>query len=262
VLFHLGPVQVYSYGFFLALSFVISIPLLARDIGRFLAPDVGISPREAFQKTLDLFTWIIPLSVFGARLFYAFENHAEFSGRWLAVLALWDGGLVYYGGLFGAVAGAYFFMRKWGWPMARFYDLAAAYILLGHAIGRVGCWFSGCCYGVVCDAARGVVFPSVGDGLSRYPTQLWEMAGDFLLFLAILGVRRWTLKRPWMTFSLYGLTYGILRFGIEFWRRGPSDPRTLGIFLSPSQAVSALMVLASAIVLLWIACSRPKGHTP
>jgi phosphatidylglycerol---prolipoprotein diacylglyceryl transferase len=249
VLLEIGPIKVYSYGFFLALSFLVTLPLLARDIGRHLAPRVGMSAAEGFQRTLDLFTLLIPLSIVGARLFYVLENPGSFSGNFLGVFALWDGGLVYYGGLFGAVVGAYFWLRRQGWPMPLFYDLAAAWILLGHAIGRVGCWFSGCCYGVVCDPAIGVVFPDT-DGLAHYPTQLWEMGADLVLCATILFLRRWTLSRPWATFAVYGLSYGILRFVLEIWRRGPEDPRFLSAFLSPSQGVSALLVFVSAVVLI------------
>lgn len=249
VIFEIGILKVYSYGFFLAVAFIVTIPLLARDIGRHLAPRVGLSSREGFQKTLDLFTLLIPLAIVGARLFYVLEHIPEFSHNWLGAIALWDGGLVYYGGLFGAVAGAFFWMRRQHWPMPLFYDLAAAWILLGHAIGRVGCWFSGCCYGVVCDASRGVVFPG-GDGLPHYPTQLWEMIGDALLCVLILVVRRWTLRRPWATFALYGLTYGVLRYVLEFWRREPGDPRFLSVFNSPSQFVSALIAAVALAVLI------------
>jgi phosphatidylglycerol:prolipoprotein diacylglycerol transferase len=219
---------------------------------------VGLSAAEGFAKNLDMFTFNILSSIVGARLFFVLENLKEFSaGNWVSVFYLWDGGLVFYGGLFGAVASAYIWMRKNRWPQALFYDLTAAWILLGQAIGRVGCWFSGCCYGVVCDPSHGVTFPG-GDGRYHFPTQLWEMAGDLLLCLFVLWVRRWTLKKPWATFALYGVTYGVLRYVLEFWRREPTDPMVLMYFHSPSQFISAVMVVIGLLVFVGSMMKRKK----
>jgi phosphatidylglycerol:prolipoprotein diacylglycerol transferase len=258
VLLQLGPLKVYSYGFFLAVSFAVTIPLLARDVGKHLAPRMGLPAHEGFQKTLDMFTFNILFSILGARLFYVLENFKEFMGNWVSVLYLWDGGLVYYGGLFGAVVSAYFWMKKNRWPMPLFYDLAAAWILLGQAFGRVGCWFSGCCYGIACGPSHGVMFPG-GDGKYHLPTQLWELAGDLALCLFILWVRRRTLKKPWATFALYGLTYGVMRFVLEIWRREPADPKFLSVFLSPSQFISAAMVVIGLFVFVWSMTKRQNN---
>jgi phosphatidylglycerol:prolipoprotein diacylglycerol transferase len=251
-----GPFTLNSYGLMMALSFALSLPLLARDTGRLLAPKVGIRASEGFQKTWDMFVWVILSSLFGGRLFYVLENHEEFEGQWLDAFKLWQGGLVFYGGLLGALVAAWLWMRREKWPVVFFFDIAAPYILLGHAIGRVGCYLEGCCAGLVDDRC-GVVFPGAGDGLPRLPTQLWEMVGDFLLFLLLLWTRGKVLRRPGVSFALYGLTYGLLRFVIEFWRRDGSV-HTLGVFLSPSHALSAFLALAAAGYLVW-AYRRPLG---
>ena len=140
------------------------------------------------------------------------------------------------------------------------YDLVAPYILLGQAFGRVGCYLNGCCYGIV-DATHGVVFPGAGDGLPHLPTQLWELYGDLALFFILLWVRRWTIRYSWMTFALYGLTYGTLRYYLEFWRRS-WDKRYLGVFVSVSQALSAMIVVASLATLIWIWKNHRKKQSP
>ena len=249
-----GPVRFYSYGFCLALALGVSITLFARDAGRKMAPKVGLSYDQCFQKVFDLAMWVVVFSIIGARIFYALENHDEFKGHWLDAFKVWQGGLVFYGGLFGAVIAAFFWFRAEKWPFALSFDLVAPYILLGHAIGRVGCFLNGCCYGNV-DQVHGLVFPGAPDQLPHLPTQLWEMYGDLALFALLLWGRRWTLRYSWLTFSLYAFTYGILRFVIEFWRRD-WDKKYLIFFNSASQAVSGILILLSAAFIIWILARR------
>ncbi len=253
----LGPLHFYSYGLMLALGLGLSITLFARDAGRNLVPRLGLSYSQVFQKVFDLGVWVILASLGGARLFYVLENHSQFTGQWLDAVKIWQGGLVFYGGLFGALGAAYFWLRTEKWPMAYFFDLVAPYILLGQAIGRVGCFLNGCCYGNVAvlhqglfDLDHGWIFPGGEDALPHLPTQLWELFGDLALFSILLWVRRWTIRYSWLSFSLYGLTYGFLRFGIEFWRRD-WDKRYLMFFNSASQAVSGALVLSAVLVICW-----------
>jgi phosphatidylglycerol:prolipoprotein diacylglycerol transferase len=253
-----GPFNINSYGLMIALAFALSVPLLARDVARLLGPRIGLNPQDAFQKTWDMFAWVIPASLLGGRLFYVLENHKEFHGQWMDAFKLWEGGLVFYGGLLGAIVAAWYWMKSEKWHVALFIDIAAPYILLGHAIGRVGCYLEGCCAGVV-DQTRGMVFPGLGDNLPHLPTQLWELYGDLALFALLLAVRKRLLPRPGVSFACYGLTYGLLRFVIEYWRRDGA-PQYFGAFLSPSHALSAFLALASLVYLVW-AYRRPLTAT-
>ncbi len=253
-----GPIYFYTYGLCMAVALGFSIYLFAGDAGRFIAPKVGLTYQQGFQKAFDLGVYVIVCSLLGARIFYVLENHSEFgNGQWPDALKIWQGGLVFYGGLFGAVAVAWIWFKVEKWPMSYCFDLVAPYILLGHAIGRVGCFLNGCCYGNV-SYQYGLVFPGAGDNLPHLPTQLWELAGDLGLFFLLLWVRRWTIRYSWMTFSLYGLTYGVLRFVIEFWRRD-WNKRYLIFFNSASQAVSGILIFISIAVIAWIFWKRTRG---
>jgi phosphatidylglycerol:prolipoprotein diacylglycerol transferase len=252
-----GPLRFYSYGLMLALGLGVAIYLFAKDAARNLSVKVGLSPETTFQRVIDLGVWVIISSLAGARLFYVLENHEQYRGAWAEVFFLWKGGLVFYGGLFGALVAAYFWLKSQRWPIATFYDLVAPYILLGHVLGRVGCFLNGCCYGTVApphegflDWGHGWIFPGGEDQEPHLPTQLWEMTGDLTLFSLLLWARRWTLRFPWLGLSLYGLTYGTLRWAIEFWRRD-WDKRYLWFFNSASQAISGILVLVSVAVIVW-----------
>jgi phosphatidylglycerol:prolipoprotein diacylglycerol transferase len=249
-----GPLYLYSYGLCMALALGFSIFLYACDAGKYIAPKVKLSYNQAFQKTFDLGVWIIISSILGARLFYVLENHDQFNGPmgWWEAFKIWEGGLVYYGGLFGGIVAAYFWVRAEKWPFVFAFDLVIPYISLGQAIGRMGCFLNGCCYGNV-DKRYGMVFPGGEDNLPHLPTQLWELAGDLVLFIGLLWARKWTIRYPWLTVCLYGFTYGLLRFVIEFWRRS-WDKHYLIFFNSASQAVSGILIaaaLAGMLAILW-----------
>lgn len=254
----IGPVDLYSYGLCLAVALGLSITLFARDAGIFIAPRVQLTRPGAFQKTFDLAVWVILSSIAGARIFYALENYPEFVGHWYEVLFVWQGGLVYYGGLFGGALAGVIWFRYHRWPLAYSADLLAPYISLGQAIGRMGCFLNGCCYGIVSEK-HGLIFPSIGDGKPHLPTELWELYGDLILFAGLWWVRRYTLKYPWLTLSAYGLAYGLLRFGIEYWRRDWTK-RYLIYFVSASQAVSAFLIVISFAAIVWIVWRGPKAR--
>jgi phosphatidylglycerol---prolipoprotein diacylglyceryl transferase len=261
----IGPIHFYTYGLCMAVALGFSIYLFARDAGKYIAPKVHLDYQQGFQKAFDLGVYVIVCSLLGARIFYVLENHTEFeNGHWMDAVKIWQGGLVFYGGLFGALAVGWYWMKVEKWPLSYCFDLVAPYILLGHAIGRVGCFLNGCCYGNVVaphqgilDLGHGWIFPGGEDLQPHLPTQLWELIGDLSLFLILLWLRRWTIRYPWLTFSLYGLTYGTLRFVIEFWRRD-WDKRYLIVFNSASQAVSGILVFLSIIVIAWIFLKAPR----
>jgi phosphatidylglycerol---prolipoprotein diacylglyceryl transferase len=251
-----GPFHIYAFAVCLTLGLGVSIFLFARDAGKYIAPKVGLNYEQGLQKALDLGIWVILCSLVGARLFYVLENHVEYTGKWLDAFKVWQGGIVFYGGLFGAVAVTIFWFRLEKWPPAFSFDLVAPYILLGHAFGRVGCYLNGCCFGIV-DQAHGLIFPAAADNLPHLPTQLWELAGDLTLFFILILARKWTIRYAWLTASLYGLTYGLLRYIIEFWRR-EAGSQFLVFFNSVSQAISVALIVVSLITIIWIYLRRRK----
>jgi phosphatidylglycerol:prolipoprotein diacylglycerol transferase len=133
-------------------------------------------------------------------------------------------------------------------------DVIAIGIPLGHAFGRLGCFFYGCCYGKPTDSFIGVLFPPDSAagylGVKVIPTQLISSFFLFVLFFILLFLRKKKRFDGQIALS-YIILYSIFRFLIEFFR---GDPRGTFLHLSTSQFISLILVVISAFA--WIGCRR------
>ena len=180
----------------------------------------------------------------------------------------WNGGLAYYGGLIAASVAGVWLLRRENFPLAKTCDAVGAVMPLGLFFGRLGCFFGGCCFGIVTDSKLGLSFPAysaasekqVRDGvlaskalpsLPVHPTQLYEAAGclAIAIFLALwLQPRKRFDGQVMLSFLAL---YAVLRFGLEYLR---DDDRGGLIGLSTSQLIGVFVV--AAIVPLWLRLSR------
>jgi len=166
----------------------------------------------------------------------------------LAVFKFWQGGLTFYGALLFALPGALWYCRRKRLDFLAVGDLVAPCVMVGQAIGRVGCFLEGCCYGAPTNGPLGVHFP--GHALARHPTQLYELAADLaiagLLLFAVKAGRRGE-RLGWML-----ALYGAARALVEVWR---DDPRgSLGP-LSTSQ----LIAIPAIALGLWLVVRARRG---
>jgi phosphatidylglycerol:prolipoprotein diacylglycerol transferase len=240
VLFKIGPLTLHTYGFFVALGFLLGLVWCSRE-SRKRQLDPEIIP--------DLFFYVVIAALVGARLLYVVLNISYFSRHPLAVFKIWEGGLVFYGGFLAAVPVLIWRIRRWRRPALEILDVAAPGLVLAQAVGRLGCLSAGCCYGRACSSRIGIVFTSP---LSHaplhqplYPTQLFHAAADLFIFLVLVGLSR-KASRPGVVAVCYLVLYGVLRFTVEFWR---GDPRGFFAGLSTSQWIS--LVLIGCGLLLW-----------
>ena len=155
--------------------------------------------------------------------------------------------------LMAAVPVGIWYVRKHNLPVWKTADIMAPSIALGHAFGRLGCFFAGCCYGAVCSGPLCVTFHDAHSlaplGVPLFPTQLMESGGEFLIFgiLTLLWRRR---KFDGQLFWLYPIFYAILRFVIEFFRGDVDRGLYFGGIISTSQIIAVFM-LGFSLFMLW-----------
>lgn len=200
----IGPFTIYSYGLILAIAFMVSAVL-----ARMQAKRQGINPDTIFNL---LFLAFIS-GVIGARIFYVIENFGYYRKNPLEIIMLQQGGLSWFGGL---ILGAFFsfaYLRNKKLPAYKVLDLISPYLALAGAIGRIGCFLNGCCYGEIADF--GIYFPAHGNIL--IPTQLYSSLALLAIFI-ILRILQERAHKDGQIFYAYLFLYSIKRFLIEFWR--------------------------------------------
>ena len=211
VLLDFGNIKIYSWGFMLAIAVIVAIFGLTKLFKR-----EGYDP----DSVLDLVIILVLAGVLGSRLAYILVYQwQDLLANPAAVLSLSNGGfsgLVWYGALIIDVPLFVWYLRRKGYPAWNILDIFAPFVALGYAIVRIGCFLNGCCYGEVTNSVWGVVFPYV-DGLTRYPTQLFSSALNFILF----GLLIWFYPHRRFNgevFLLYLMGYSVYRFIVEYFR--------------------------------------------
>lgn len=248
ILFEIGGFPVYTYGVLLAAAY-----LLGLQFALVRARKRGLDA----NRVMDLGIWIIISALIGAKLLLLIVDFDTFARNPRELLTLLRSGGVFYGGLIAAVVVALWYLRRHRMPVWSVTDAFAPGIALGHVIGRMGCFFAGCCYGRSTDVPWAVTFTSeyaaqnVGTPLNvpLHPTQLYEAGAELLILIGLLLFERRGRQFPGRTFWSYLLVYGITRFIIEFYR---GDPRGMVGDLSTSQFVSILLVPLSLVMLFML----------
>ncbi len=233
ILFEVGGVTIYAFGTLLAVAFIVGLVL-----SRYEMKQRGFEPDLAY----DLVLGVALGSLIGARLFYVAGHWGDYYSRnLLEILRIWNGGLVFYGGLLGGALGLILIARSRQLNIFRLGDCVAAPLALGTAIGRVGCFLNGCCYGIPAKAPFGVDF----FGSGRYlPTQLAEMLWALIMFGIIFFwlEKKVEFKSDGSLFLIYLSLYSFGRFFIEFIRY--SSWKLLGV-LSFAQLTSIVVFAVS-----------------
>lgn len=244
-----GGITVYSYGVMVALGFVAAILWVTCESRR-----LGQNP----AKAMDLIFSVIVAGIVGSRILHvAIAERQRFSSDPLMIFRIWEGGLVFYGGLIAALVVAIWFIRRNRMPLFLTMDIFAPAIALGHAIGRVGCFLAGCCYGraVDHDAWYSVIFPAgmksfAPTGVPLYPTQLMEVAGELAIFAILVVLRRFK-RFDGQIITTYLMLYAVLRSVNETFRGDSERGFLVPGWLSTSQFISMILFFAGAAVYVW-----------
>jgi len=138
-----------------------------------------------------------------------------FAGPFRLKTLVIENGTSVVGGILGAILFSVIYLRKVSLPFWQTTDIAFMVIPLGQAIGRIGCFLAGCCYGRPTTLFWGVKFPRHLSPV--HPTQLYEAALNFLNFVFLLRLHK-KKKFEGQIFAFYLMYYSIIRFVVEYWR--------------------------------------------
>lgn len=250
VLFEIGSFKVHTFGVALVIAFFAGL-----FMARARAVRWGLDP----AKVADGLFWTLIAGVLGARILFIVQEWGYYSEDYSRLLTLQFEGLTSFGGfLFGGLF-LVLWARKTGLSLRRLLDVVAAPTLLAYAIGRVGCFFNGCCAGGKC-VGHGwcVTFPETP--MPAHPAQLYE-TGMTLLGLGILLLAERRGLQPGQSFAGFLILNGLSRFIYEFWRAGTVAQVRAGeasstywgsLPITQAQAVAAGMVLAGVVLFLML----------
>ena len=257
-LFHIGNFAPPTYGFLVALGVLSGLFVTVK-----LAKSQKIDPDSAW----NLGVLVVLAAIVGAKVLLIINDFGYYMAhpREIFSLSMIQAGGVFYGGLIAAIATAVYYIRKYHMPPLRTCDTFAPGIALGHAIGRIGCFSAGCCYGKPTSAWWGVTFTNplahsfsgTPLGVPLIPTQLIESAVEFTNFLILV----WLLKHKKFEGQVIGsylFLYGVARYFIEFLRDDPERGSMFGGLMTGTQFISILLVIAGGI--LWL--RRAKLNVP
>lgn len=242
-LFKAGPVTLYTYGLFIAIGFFAALTLSKK---------IASSNQVKTEIVTDLFFIILIAALIGSRGLYVIIEYEAFKNSWIDVFKIWNGGLVFYGGFIAAVASALFYLRLKQINPLLMGDIVFPGIALGHAIGRIGCFFAGCCYGKPTSAFFAVCFTHpltlAPQHVHLHPTQLYSVASNLFIFAVLIGVSIHKRFNGMVTIT-YLILYAVLRSTIEYFR-GDYRGTLLNGYLSTSQGISLLVALAGIILMI------------
>lgn len=213
IILEIGPLMLRWYGLMIAIGIIAGAYLGAREAQR-----RGIS----FDEAINAITWAVPVGFVFARLFHVVDTPRYYLDNPLKVFAINEGGMAIYGGLVGGVVAGVVYARWRHLRIGKLADAAAPGLILGQAIGRIGCFMNGDHQGVAASLPWATMYTNpntvVPDfGVPRHPTQVYEGLYD----LAVFGLLWWLRKRvavDGVLFWTYASLYSFGRFWISFLR--------------------------------------------
>ncbi|MEW6012010.1 MAG: prolipoprotein diacylglyceryl transferase [Elusimicrobiota bacterium] len=257
----LGFVKIPMYGVMIASAYLVSYLYLVKR-----GKDAGFDK----SKISDIMFYIVLWGFIGAKILYIFTFYNDFGNnfyeRFINIFTLTNlrAGFVFYGGFISASIFVYYYSQKNKINFFKLADFFAPAIPLAHSIGRLGCFFAGCCHGRETNSFLGVVFTSpycevdvslIGHKI--HPTQLYESIGNFMIFLFLNRLsKNKNLKEGSLIFG-YFISYSFLRFIVEFFRGDNRGGYWLGYF-SQAQLISIWVIIFSFIFLRFYVWKNKK----
>ncbi|MGE5450797.1 MAG: prolipoprotein diacylglyceryl transferase [Acidobacteriota bacterium] len=242
----LGPLKVHWYGLTYLAAFV-SFYFLANARAK-LAPFAQAGWNR--QKVEDLLFYGVLGVVLGGRLGYVlFYKPTYYMAHPSEILAVWQGGMSFHGGLLGVIAAMYLYGRRQGWHFFDVADLVAPCVPIGLAAGRIGNFINGELWGRAADPLLpwAMVFPESGSDLPRHPSQLYQFGLEGLLLFVVLWIYARKPRPRGAVAGLFLLGYGLMRFTAEYFREPDSFLGLLALNMSMGQWLCVPMIVLGAV---------------
>ena len=244
-----------TYGLLVALGVLVGLWVSVRNSEKH-----GINGDDAWNFGI----LVVLCGIIGAKILYIINDWSYYSThpREIFSLGTLQAGGVFSGGLIAALAAAAWYIRKHNMPALSTCDAFSPGLALGHAIGRIGCFAAGCCYGKPTHHFWGIIFTNplarewVGTPLNEVlePTQLFESAVELANFFVLM----WMLKRrkfDGQVFAAYLMLYGVARYFLEFIRDDPGRGSVFNGLMTGTQLISICLVIAGAVI-WWLRSSE------
>lgn len=238
VLFSIGDFQIHTYGFMIMMGATIAFFYMTHVVKK----DLGIEK----DKIQNLAIIIIVAAFFGGKLLFYLENPSYYFGSWENMINNFRTGFVFYGSLLFAVPAIIWYFRKEKWPLWPMMDRIAIVACIIHGMGRLGCFFAGCCHGIPTDVPWAVTFT---DRLSQaeplhtplHPTQLYSAFLIFSILTVLLMFKRHK-RFEGQLFFIYIILYATGRGIIEIFRGDEARGFIIEDVLSHSQFISIIVI--------------------
>ncbi len=271
---------IHTYGLLIAAAFLAGIWLAQRE-GRRRGQDP--------ERIADLTFWILVAALVGSRVYFILVNPQDYFGanamtqtpfgRMPRLLAVWEGGLVFYGGFIGATLTAWWYMRRHRMPFLAHADTLIPSVAFGHFLGRLGCFGAGCCWGEVAHGHLpwATSFPPgslafqtfakrldpgeflAPDRLSTlplHPVQLYEAFGELAIFLLLVFVVRPHKRFHGQVLATWLLVYAVLRTTVELFRGDVERGVVLGLGVGQWTSLAIFAVGAA----IWVKARKDPAR--
>lgn len=238
VLVEIGPIAIRWYGLAYVAGFIIAALVMRSLVRRW---NIALTDDDL----LDIVLVAVIGLVAGARLGYVvFYGAGTYWDDPLSILAFWDGGMSFHGGLVGVMLAGWLIAKKKGVPVLRLFDLGAVGAPLGIFFGRIANFINGELWGRETDVPWGMVFPRAPGGMPRHPSQLYEAVLEGLVIFIVLFVLSRRKRRDGLIIGTLLVLYSVFRTAIEFFREPDIQ---LGFIFGPftmGQLLTAPMLIA------------------
>jgi phosphatidylglycerol---prolipoprotein diacylglyceryl transferase len=249
-----GPFTIHTYGVLLAVAFLAGLWVVSRQARR-----AGLDA----NRITDMAVWVLIAGLIGAKVLLVAVDWRYFGRNPREITSVLQSGGVFYGGLIGGVLVAWWYVRRHhlaGWRTA---DVLVPGVALGQAIGRLGCFSAGCCWGKATQVPWAVTFTdvfaarAVGTPMDTpvHPSQLYESFATLLILLFLLWLAPRKRFDGQVTLAYVAL-YSAARFGLEFFRGDADRGSWFGGMLSTSQLIAIVLLLGVAVLLPRVRKSR------